>query len=173
MRTSLYLQQAAVTVVLQSSSCCFSEALHFLLGPNIGSTGRCSSQCPSGNHLPALGGLVPASYSLLGVKLIPGVMPLPLISIGSISAGHEASLKPLHTHQVCAVTEVIFTLPWEIQSSEEICPRRKEVLIRHKREIFYSEGVEPLKQVAQRGGKYPSLKTFEVRLDGALSKLVS
>lgn len=175
-RTSLCLWQAAVTVVLQSSSCCFSEALHFLLGPNIGSTGSYSSQCPSGNHLPAWGGLVPASYSLLRAKLIPGVMPLPLISIGSISAGREASPKPLHKHHCVwshsAVAEVIFTLPWEIQSSEEICPGRREVLIRYKGEIFYSEGVEPLKQVPQRGGKCPSLNTFEVRLHGALSKLV-
>lgn len=44
-------------------------------------------------------------------KLIPGAMPLPLMSISSISAGPEAPPKPLRTHQACAITEVIFTLP--------------------------------------------------------------
>ena len=38
--------------------------------------------------------------------------------------------------------------------------------------FFYDEHGETLAQAAQRGGKCPSLETFKVRLDTALSNLV-
>jgi len=41
-----------------------------------------------------------------------------------------------------------------------------------KKIFFYDKGDEPLERVARRGGKCPSLETFKVRLDGALSNLI-
>lgn len=41
-----------------------------------------------------------------------------------------------------------------------------------KEELFYNEGGETLEQVAQKTGGCPSLETFKVRLDQALSILV-
>jgi len=37
--------------------------------------------------------------------------------------------------------------------------------------MFYDEGGEALAQVAQRGGRCPSLESFQARLDGALRTL--
>jgi len=41
-----------------------------------------------------------------------------------------------------------------------------------RKTFFYSEGDEPVEQGACRGGRFPSLETFKVRLDGALSNLI-
>ena len=60
--------------------------------------------------------------------------------------------------------------------SRVCCDRKRgngfKLKIGYKKEVFYDNGSEALAQVAQRGGRCPSLETFKVRMDGALSNLI-